>query len=165
MGESRDTTSLSRSGIKYNLNYNSYNYHTWYFHSLMTSAFWCQNILRHFTRSALPLSYSWSDSPIRCSTHLYSRSSSLIGSAYHFLYTCFCVTFNKSLTNLTSLRQHHLQYVMLKLDFRLRQIGPGWNCLPWIKHPSLFSPFINYRENNVLWIRSQELYSQHFIFL
>ena len=75
-----------------------------------TRAFWRQNILRHFTRSALPLLYSWSDSPIRCSTPLYSRSGSLIGSAYYFLYISFCFRFNKSLMNLTSLRQHHLQY-------------------------------------------------------
>ncbi len=85
-------------------------YHTWYFHSLMTSTFWRQNILRHFTPSALPLLYSWSDSPIRCSAPLYSRSGSLIRSAYYFLYISFCFRFNKSVTNLTSLRQHHLQY-------------------------------------------------------
>ncbi len=85
-------------------------YHTWYFHSLMTSAFWRQNILRHFTRSAPPLLYSWSNSPIGCSAPLYSRSSFLIGSAYYFLYISFCFRFNKSLTNLTSSRQHHLQY-------------------------------------------------------
>ncbi len=84
-------------------------YHNWYFHSLMTSAFWSQNILRHFTRSAPPLLYSWSDSPIGCS--LYSRSGSLIRSAYYFLYISFCFRFNKSLTNLTSLHQHHLQYI------------------------------------------------------
>ena len=86
-------------------------YQTWYFHSLMTSTFWRQNILRHFTRSAPPLLYSWSGSPIGCSTPLYSRSGSLIRSAYYFLYIIsFCFRFNKSLTNLTSLRQHHLQY-------------------------------------------------------
>ncbi len=163
-GESRDTTSLSSSGIMYNLNYNSYNYHTWYFHSLMTTAFWCQNTLRHFTRSALPLLYSWSDSPIRCSIRLYSWSGSMIGSAYHLMHTSFCFRFNKSLTNLTSLRQHHLQYIMLKLDFRLRQIGPGWNCLPWIKHLSLFGLFVSCKKKNMLWIQSLELYSQNFIF-
>ncbi len=85
-------------------------YHTWYSHSLMTSAFWHQNILRHFTQSAPPLLYSWSDSPIRCSAPLYSRSGSLIRSAYYFLYISFCFRFNKSLTNLTSFCQHHLQY-------------------------------------------------------
>ncbi len=90
-----------------------YIYHTWYFHSLMTSAFWHQNILRHFTWSAPPLLYSWSDSPIRCSAPLYSRSGSLIGSAYYFLYISFCFRFNKSLTNLTSLRQHHFQYTLV----------------------------------------------------
>jgi hypothetical protein len=85
-------------------------YHTWYFHSLMTIAFWRQNILEslHLKCSA-PL-HSWSDSPIGCSTPLYSRSGSLIGSAYYFLYINFCFRFNKSVTNLTLLRQHHLQY-------------------------------------------------------
>ena len=91
----------------------------------MTSAFWRQNILRHFTWSAPPLLYSWSDSPIGCSgplyswsnspigcsAPLYSRSGSLIWSAYYFLYVSFCFRFNKSLTNLTLLRQHHLQYI------------------------------------------------------
>ncbi len=85
-------------------------YHTWYFHSLMTSAFWCQNVLRHFTRSALPLLYSWSDSPIGRSAPLYYRSGSLIRSAYYFLYISFCFRFNKSVMNLTLLCQHHFQY-------------------------------------------------------
>jgi hypothetical protein len=89
-----------------------YHYHTWYFHSLMTSTFWCQNILRHFTWSAPPLFYSWPDSPIGCSAPLYSRSGSLIRSAYYFLYISFCFRFNKSHTNLTSLRLHHLQYTI-----------------------------------------------------
>jgi len=90
-------------------------YHTWYFHSLMTSAFGAKIFWRHFTRSAPPLLYSWSDSPIRCSAPLYSRSGSLIESAYYFLYISFCLRFNKSLTNLTSLHQHHLQYIMTKI--------------------------------------------------
>jgi len=64
----------------------------------------------YFIWSALPLLYSWSDSPIGCSAPLYSWSGSLIGSAYYFLYISFCFRFNKALTNLTSLRQHHLQY-------------------------------------------------------
>ncbi len=85
-------------------------YHTWYFHSLMTSTFGAIIFWRHFTWSAPPLLYSWSHSPIGCSTPLYSWSSSLIWSAYYFLYISFCFTFNKSLTNLTLLRQHHLQY-------------------------------------------------------
>jgi len=89
-----------------------FSYHTWYFHSLMTSAFWRQNILRHFTWSAPPLLYSWSHSPIGCSAPLYSRSSSLIWSAYYFLYISFSFRFNEALTNLTSLRQHHLQYTI-----------------------------------------------------
>ncbi len=46
----------------------------------------------------------------KCSTPLYSRSASLIGSAYLFLYISFCFWFNNLLTNLTSLRQH-LQYI------------------------------------------------------
>ena len=85
-------------------------YHTWYFHSLMTSTFGAKIFWRHFTWSAPPLLYSWSDSPIGCSAPSYSWSGSLIGSAYYFLYISFCFRFNKSLTNLTSLRQHHLQY-------------------------------------------------------
>jgi hypothetical protein len=64
----------------------------------------------HFTGSAPPTLYSWSDSQIGCSAPLYSRSGSLIGSAYFSLYISFCFGFNKTLTNLTSLRQHHLQY-------------------------------------------------------
>ena len=67
----------------------------------------------YFTWSAPPLLHSWSDSLIGCSAPLYSRSGSLIGSAYYFLYISFCFRFNKSLTNLTSLCQHHLQYKTL----------------------------------------------------
>ncbi len=90
----------------------------------MTSAFWCQNILRHFTWSALPLLYFWSDSPIGCSAPLYSRSGSLIGSAYYFLYISFCFRFNKSLTNLTLLRQHHLQYISKQASHFCGQDSP-----------------------------------------
>ncbi len=50
----------------------------------------------YFTGSALPILYSWSDSPIRCSAHLYSRSGSLIGSAYLFLYISFCFGLKKN---------------------------------------------------------------------
>ncbi len=64
----------------------------------------------YFTWSTPPLLYSWSDSSIGCSAPLYSWSGSLIRSAYYFLYISFCFRLNKSLTNLTSLRQHHLQY-------------------------------------------------------
>jgi len=64
----------------------------------------------YFTGSALPILYSWSDSPIGCSAPLYSWSGSLIRSAYLFLYINFCFRINKWLRNLTSLRQHHLQY-------------------------------------------------------
>ncbi len=64
----------------------------------------------YFTGSAPPTLYSWSNSQIGCSAPLYSRSGSLIGSAYFSLYINFCFGFNKTLTNLTSLRQHHLQY-------------------------------------------------------
>jgi len=67
----------------------------------------------YFTGSAPPTLYSWSGSPIGCSAPLYSRSDSLIGSAYSFLYISFCFGFNKSLTNLTSLRHHHLQYTVM----------------------------------------------------
>jgi len=62
----------------------------------MTCAFWRQNIQEYFTGSAPPTLYSW--------------SASLIGSAYLFLYINFCLIFNKTFKNLTSLRQHHLQY-------------------------------------------------------
>jgi hypothetical protein len=57
------------------------------------------------------------DSPIGCSAPLYSRSGSLIRSTYYFLYISFCFRFNKSLTNLTSLRQHHLQYTFTNKNF------------------------------------------------
>ncbi len=33
-----------------------------------------------------------------------------------------------------------------------------------INHYNLFGPFVSYEENEVLWIRYQELYLQHFIF-
>jgi hypothetical protein len=61
--------------------------------------------------------HSWSDSPIGCSAPLYSRSSSLIGSAYSFLCINLCFRFNKSLTNLTLLHQHHLQYSSKEKSF------------------------------------------------
>jgi len=35
-----------------------------------------------------------------------------IGSAYSFVYINSCLWLNKSLTNLTSSRQHHLQYII-----------------------------------------------------
>ncbi len=83
----------------------------------MTSAFWRQNILENLhSKCSTPL-HSWSDSPIGCSAPLYSRSGSLIGSAYSFLYINSCFRFNKSLTNLTSLRQHHLQYKKFTKSF------------------------------------------------
>ncbi len=66
----------------------------------------------YFTGSAPPTLYSWSNSQIGCSAPLYSRSSSLIRSAYFSLYINFCFGFNKTLTNLTLLRQHHLQYTV-----------------------------------------------------
>ncbi len=79
----------------------------------MASAFWRQNILELLhSKCSAPL-HSWSDSPIGCSAPLYYRSGSLIGSAYSFLYINSCFRFNKSLMNLTSLRQHHLQYKYL----------------------------------------------------
>ena len=49
--------------------------------------------------------FTWSAPPT-----LNSWSGSLIGSAYFSLYINFCFGFNKTLTNLTLLRQHHLQY-------------------------------------------------------
>ncbi len=76
----------------------------------MIRAFWRQNIQEYFTGSAPPTSYSWSYFSVGCSTPFYSWSASLIRSAYLFLYISFCFRFHKTLTNLTSLRQHHLQY-------------------------------------------------------
>jgi hypothetical protein len=64
--------------------------------TLMNRAFWRQNTRIHFTRSAPPLLYSWSGSPT--------------GSDYFSLYISSCFRLNKLLTNLTSSRQHHLQY-------------------------------------------------------
>ncbi len=32
------------------------------------------------------------------------------------------------------------------------------------KHSSLLEPFVSYEENEVLWIRAQGQYSQHFFF-
>ncbi len=64
----------------------------------------------YFTWSAPPLLFLdlilQSDAP----PLLYSWSGSLIRSAYYSLYISFCFRFNKTLTNLTSLCQHHLQY-------------------------------------------------------
>jgi hypothetical protein len=89
----------------------------------MTCALWRQNTFtlndsrplvpkysEFFTGSAPPTLYPWSYFTIGCSSPSYSRSASLIRSAYLFLYINFCFRFNKSLTNLTSLLQHHLQY-------------------------------------------------------
>ncbi len=74
----------------------------------------------YFTWSAPPTLYSWSDSQIGCSAPLYSRSVSLIRSAYFSLYINFCFGFNKTLTNLTSLRQHRLQYNAIISNFLFR---------------------------------------------
>ncbi len=64
--------------------------------ALITRAFWRQNTLIHFIS--------------KCSAPLYSWSGSLTGSDYFSLYISLCFRLNKSLTNLTLLRQHHLQY-------------------------------------------------------
>jgi hypothetical protein len=64
----------------------------------------------YFTGSAPPILYFLIRFSIGCSTPFYSRSGSLIGSAYLFLYISFRFGINKTLTNLTLLRQHHLQY-------------------------------------------------------
>jgi hypothetical protein len=89
----------------------------------MTRALWRQNTFTLNDSRLLAPKYSrvlhW-----KCSSHFillillfsrmlrpfYSWSASLIGSAYLFLYISFCFRFNKTLKNLTSLRQHHLQY-------------------------------------------------------
>ncbi len=84
----------------------------------------------YFTWSAPPLLYSWSDSPIGCSTPLYSWSGSLIGSAYYFLYISFCFRLNKSLTNLTSLHQHHLQYTSALSDVA-ELLNKSRECFVW----------------------------------
>jgi hypothetical protein len=34
----------------------------------------------------------------------------------------------------------------------------------WDKHSSLFDSFVSYKENEVMWMRPQGTYSQHFIF-
>ncbi len=47
---------------------------------------------------------------LKCSTPLYSWSGSITGSDYFSLYISLCFRLNKLLTNLTSSRQHHLQY-------------------------------------------------------
>ena len=65
----------------------------------------------YFTGSAPPILYFLIRFSIWCSAPLYSWSGSLIGSAYLFLYISSCFEINKTLTNLTSLRQHHLQYI------------------------------------------------------
>ncbi len=93
----------------------------------ITRAFWHQNTFtlndscplaskysEYFTGSAPPTLYSWSYFTIGCSSPFYSWSASLIGSAYLFLYINFCFRFNKTLMNLTSLCQHHLQYTCTK---------------------------------------------------
>jgi len=58
---------------------------------------------------------------------LYSRSGSLIGSAYSFLYVSFCFRFNKTLTNLTLLCQHHLQYTGGLAETQ-GLLLPSWYC-------------------------------------
>ena len=65
----------------------------------MTKRLSCQNILDYLH--------------LKGSAPLYSWSGSLIGSAYFSLYISFRFRFNKTLTNLTSLRQHNLQYSLL----------------------------------------------------
>ena len=59
--------------------------------TLMNRAFWRQNTRIHFTRS-------WRT-----------------GSDYFSLYISSCFRLNKLLTNLTSLRQHHLQYTNIQM--------------------------------------------------
>ncbi len=47
---------------------------------------------------------------LKCSSPFYSWSASPDRTSLNFLFINSCFGFNKSLTNLTSLRQHHLQY-------------------------------------------------------
>ncbi len=86
----------------------------------------------YFTGSALPLLYFLIWFSIGCSAPLYSRSGSLIGSAYLFLYISFCFWINKTLMNLTSLRQHHLQYTSITgspVQYSHSQLSNGPNKL------------------------------------
>ncbi len=98
----------------------------------------------YFTGSAPPILCSWSYSQIGCSTPLYSRSVSLIGSAYLFLYISFCFWFNKLLTNLTSLRQH-LQYIsvimVLCCFFYILKFSIQFFLFPFEKFSPLFQSF------------------------
>jgi hypothetical protein len=48
-----------------------------------------------------------------------------IGSAYYFVYINSCHWLNKLLTNLTSLRQHHLQYKLMKCQ--VDEMSSWWN--------------------------------------
>ncbi len=79
----------------------------------------------YFTGSAPPILYSWSYSPIRCSAPLYSRSSSLIGSAYHFLYISFCFGLKKHLR--TWLRCVNIIYNISDFSLTFRWFRP--ECL------------------------------------
>ncbi len=79
------------------------NYHTWYF--------WSGSPTRSDFNEPRLLAPKYSD-PLhsKCSAPLYSWSGSPTGSDYFSLYISSCFRLNKLLTNLTSLRQHHLQY-------------------------------------------------------
>ncbi len=99
--------------------------------------------------------YSWSGSPTgsdfnnphllapkysdplhsKCSAPLYSWSGSLTGSDYFSLYISLCFRLNKLLTNLTSLRQHHLQYTQYnntQHEGTLYQVMLYWVALCWM---------------------------------
>jgi hypothetical protein len=98
------------------------------------------------------------------SAPLYSRSGSLIGSAYLFLYISFCFGINKTLTNLTLLRQHHLQYTG-GLAVTQGLLLPSSYCdalyATHQTHTDIFSSFQNFYKR-LLFFSELSFLSEHF---
>ncbi len=79
----------------------------------MTRAFWRQNTFTF--NKPVPLGAKYLEHFIGSAPPLFILDPLLwIGSAYVFLYINSCLGLNKALTNLTSLCQHHLQYISNK---------------------------------------------------
>ncbi len=82
----------------------------------MNRAFWRQNTLTFNKPAPLGAKILWV-LHWKCSSPFYSWSAFWIGSAYLYLYISFHFRLNKPLTNLTSLHQHHLQYIINTLAY------------------------------------------------
>jgi hypothetical protein len=87
-----------------------------------TRAFWRQNTLILISPRLLAPNYL--EHFIGSAPPLFILDPLLwIGSAYSFVYLNSCLWLNKLLTNLTSSRQHHLQYTIIQFHYKKHKLS------------------------------------------